>query len=61
MGGYLVEQGLDIHTNASEIQLGMVISQKGKPNAFYSRKLSDAHISYTWTEKELLSIIETLK
>ena len=50
-----------IHTDASHYQLGAVISQEGKPIAFYSRKLNDAQTRYTTTERELLSIVETLK
>ena len=50
-----------IHTDASHYQLGAVISQNGKPIAFYSRKLNDAQTRYTTTERELLSIVETLK
>src|SRR5210317_1214655 len=50
-----------IHTDASAIQLGAVISQDGKPIAFYSRKLTPAQTRYTTTERELLSIVETLK
>ena len=50
-----------IHTDASHLQLGAVISQKGKPIAFYSRKLNAAQTRYTTTERELLSIVETLK
>ena len=50
-----------IHTDASKTQLGAVISQEGKPIAFYSRKLSPAQTSYTTTEQELLSIVEVLK
>ncbi|MGA1256817.1 MAG: pol polyprotein, partial [Candidatus Nanopelagicaceae bacterium] len=50
-----------IHTDASHYQLGGVISQDGKPIAFYSRKLKDAQTRYTTTERELLSIVETLK
>ena len=31
-----------IHTDASDYQLGVVISQNGKPIAFFSRKLNKA-------------------
>jgi hypothetical protein len=50
-----------IHTDASHTQLGAVISQNDKPIAFYSRKLNPAQTRYTTTERELLSIVETLK
>ena len=51
----------DIHTNASDFQLGAVISQEGKPIAFFSQKLNRAQKNYTMTEKELLSIVECVK
>src|SRR5210317_433927 len=51
----------EIHTDASQVQLGACISQEGKPIAFYSRKLNPAQTRYTTTERELLSIVETLK
>ena len=50
-----------IHMDASDTQLGAVISQDNKPIAFYSRKLPPTQKRYTTTEQELLSIVETLK
>ena len=40
----------EIHTDASKLQLGAVIFQKGKPIAFYSRKMNSAQHNYTTTE-----------
>ena len=41
----------EIHNDASKLQIGAVISQKGKPIAFYSRKMNSAQQNYTTTEK----------
>lgn len=54
-------KSFQIHTDASKTQLGAVISQDDKPIAFYSRKLNPAQVNYTTQERELLSIVETLK
>ena len=50
-----------IQTDASAFQLGAVIRHKGKPIAFYSRKLTYHKQLHTVTNKEVLSIVETLK
>ena len=51
----------EIHTDASNYQLGSVISQNNEPIAFFSTKLNKAQQNYTVTEEELLAIVETLK
>ena len=51
----------EIYTDASQRQLGAVITQRGRPLAYFSRKLSLAQRKYSVTELELLSIVETLK
>ena len=51
----------EIHTDASAFQLGGVISQRGRPLAFYSRKLTPTQQNYSIMELELLSIVEILK
>ena len=51
----------EIYTDASSKQLGAVITQKNRPIAFFSRKLTDAQHKYSVTQIELLAIVETLK
>ncbi len=51
----------DVDTDSSAYQLGGVVSQGGKPIAYFSKKLNAAQKNYPITEKELLGIVETLK
>jgi RNase H-like domain found in reverse transcriptase len=51
----------DIYCDASELQLGAAILQEGMLVVYYSCKLNSAQHNYTIGEKEILSILETLK
>ena len=54
-------QRFEIYTDSSKLQLGAVITQQNRPQAFFSRKLSPAQQKYSMTKQELLAIVETLK
>ena len=50
-----------IYTEASQMQIGDVVSQSGRPITLYYRKLMPAQMRYMITDCEFLSIVETLK
>ena len=56
-----LNERFDIHMDASNYQLVAVITQHSKTISFYSRKLKGLQTRDIVTEKELLSIVETLK
>jgi hypothetical protein len=51
----------EIYTDTSSTQLGAVTAQDNRPIWFFSRKLSKTQQKYSFTEIELMAIVETLK
>jgi hypothetical protein len=50
-----------MYTDAYDFHLGACIIQKGRPVAYFSCKLTKSQQYHTTMEKEMLSIVATLK
>jgi hypothetical protein len=51
----------DVYTDASDFPLGACIIQEERLVAYFLQKLTKSHQNYTAMEKEMLSIVATLK
>jgi hypothetical protein len=54
----LFDKPFIIYTDASEKQMGGIVTQEGKPLGYFSKKLNETQQRYPVTEQELLAIVE---
>lgn len=53
-----LQQPFDIETDASDYDVGLVLSQQGNPVAYHSETLFDTVCKYPTYDKEMYSIVQ---